>query len=203
MNKKRVIIIAVIIACLLVGIPVGYFLLNPAPVSTANWSLNGAPQNIVIIHNDLAQKIQTNNLSWNDLPEFVVYSRYVANNCPEVLQYFLNWNNEILFSITDGKSFWIQTQNGNLTMDCGAYPPTTFDLTVTLDTATALLLLTQKLNAQTAYLQGKISVDGSLQNSHTFSEILSTIVSTIIQFSANAPAINLNDAIQILVTIIP
>ena len=105
-------------------------------------------QNIVIIHNDLAQKIQTNNLSWNDLPEFVVYSRYVANNCPEVLQYFLNWNNEILFSITDGKSFWIQTQNGNLTMDCGSYPPTTFDLTVTLDTATALLLLTQKLDPQ-------------------------------------------------------
>ncbi len=137
-------------------------------------------------------------MSWNDFPEFVVYSRYVANNCPEVLQYFLNWNNEILFSITDGKSFWIQTQNGNLTMDCGSYPPTTFDLTVTLDTATALLLLTQKLNAQTAYLQGKISVDGSLQNSHTFSEILSTIVSTIIQSSANAPAINLNDAIQIL-----
>ena len=41
-------------------------------------------------------------------------------------------------------------------------------------------------------------MDGSLQNSHTFSEILSTIVSTIIQSSANAPAINLNDAIQIL-----
>ncbi len=58
MNKKRVIIIAVIIACLLVGIPVGYFLLNPAPVSTANWSLNGAPQNIVIIHNDLVRKFK-------------------------------------------------------------------------------------------------------------------------------------------------
>ncbi|MFO7837712.1 MAG: hypothetical protein R6V83_13800 [Candidatus Thorarchaeota archaeon] len=70
---------------LIITIPTGIFIVNIlTPKEPDPFTLDDAPQGIRDIQSRLQQKLDSGNFSWTDIPDYVSFCQYIADNSPEV-----------------------------------------------------------------------------------------------------------------------
>ena len=112
--RRRVKVLLVLVIVLLITIPVVYVVFNVllAPGESEPFSLDDAPQYIRDAQEDLKEKLESEILAWEDMPEFIEFSQYLADNSPEIQELTEGWDVTVLFEIGDTDNMWFIVDDG-------------------------------------------------------------------------------------------
>ncbi|MCG3220332.1 MAG: aryl-sulfate sulfotransferase, partial [Candidatus Heimdallarchaeota archaeon] len=179
MNKvlKKSLIAFSILAILIVSAGVTTFLVIKLTHRVVPFDLSDAPAEILLIRDQLLDDLGNDTFEWSDMADFVIFSQYVANNSPEILELVSDWEEIVLFNITDEiNNLWFLIVDNSLQVEIGDNPPTEYGILIELDFATMIRIIKQEVSPLKAFQQGDLKYDGK------FDEVL--VVNQIVEIAA-------------------
>ena len=178
-RTKNILITVGIILVILVSVGAGliFELLNRYKAEP--FDLSNAPQYIIDIKDDLSQKLEEDTFEWSDMPDFVTFAQYVADNSPDVLKELVGWEERALINITDRGNIFLSIGNDSLTVDIVTSAPAELSIYIEITFAVAKEILSAELTTQQAFQSGKLSFDGILEDVIAVGWLIDTAAATI------------------------
>ena len=150
------------------------FKYNPVP-----FSLDNAPTDIIKIKEDLFDKLENGLFTWEDMQDFVVFSQYVADNSPVILELVKDWTDVVWFNVSDEEDMWFIIENDSLTVEIGSTPPESYNIVIRLDFSTMVNIIKQEITPRKAHQRGFLSFDGKFNDVLKVNQIVETAAATI------------------------
>lgn len=179
--KRRVKVLLVLAIVLLITIPVVYVVFNVllSPGESEPFSLDNAPQYIRDAQEDLKEKLESEILAWEDMPEFVEFSQYLADNSPEIQELTEGWDVTVLFQIGDTNNMWFFIEDGSIDIHIGTEPPQDYGILVDLSFETFADIMRQDETPLSAFQQGTLQFEGPFGQVLTIAQITGIVSATI------------------------
>ncbi|MFW9886862.1 MAG: aryl-sulfate sulfotransferase [Candidatus Thorarchaeota archaeon] len=179
--RRRAKVLTGLAVVLLITIPVVYFVFNIllAPPEAEPFNLDNAPQYIRDAQQELKAKLQGETLSWNDMPQFVEFSQYLADNSPEIQELTEGWDVTVLFEIGDSDYMWFFVEDGSIDIHIGAEPPQDYGIRVSLSFETFADILQQDETPLSAFQKGTLRFEGPFGQVLTIAQITGIVSATI------------------------
>ncbi len=179
-KKTKTILISVgIVLGLIIAGGGSFFLYLKFAYVAKPFDLSNAPQYILDIKDDLSEKLDENTFEWSNMPDFVIFAQYVADNSPDVLEKLKGWEEEVLLNITDRGNLWLSIGNDSLSLDIVTTPPTTYSIYIEITFAVAKEILSAELSTQQAFQSGKLTFEGNLEDVIAVGWLVDTAAATI------------------------
>ncbi|MHA2209155.1 MAG: SCP2 sterol-binding domain-containing protein, partial [Candidatus Thorarchaeota archaeon] len=179
--RRRVKVLLVLAIVLLITIPVVYVIFNVllAPPDAEPFSLDNAPEYIRDAQEDLKEKLESEILTWEDMPEFVEFSQYLADNSPEIQELTGDWDVTVLFQIGDTDYMWFIVEDGSIDIHIGTEPPQDYGIRVDLSFETFADIMRQDETPLSAFQQGTLQFEGPFGQVLTIAQITGIVSATI------------------------
>ena len=179
--RRRVKVLISLAIVLLITIPVVYFVFNIllAPPEAEPFNLDDAPQYIRDAQEELKAKLEGETLSWDDMPQFVEFSQYLADNSPEIQELTEGWDVTVLFEIGDSDYMWFFVGDGSIDIQIGTEPPQDYGIRVSLSFETFADILQQDETPLSAFQKGTLQFEGPFGQVLTIAEITGIVSATI------------------------
>ena len=179
MNKilKKSLIAFSILVILIISAGVITFVVIKLTHRVVPFDLSDAPTEILLIRDQLLGELANDTFEWSDMADFIIFGQYIANNSPEVLELVSNWEETVLFNVTDEvNSMWFYIGDNSLKIEIGDNPPTAYGILIELDFATVIRIIKEEVSPQKAFQKGDLRYDGK------FNEVL--VVNQLIEIAA-------------------
>jgi len=178
-RTKKILLGLGISILIIFGAGLGFFLYIKLGFRPEVFSLDDAPQEILDIQTDLTAKLDSGTFTWSDMPDFVTFSQYVADNSPLVLDLIQDWDEVVWFNITDQEFMWFLIENDSLILDIGTNPPGTYGIIITLNFATMVEIIHRDVTPQQSFQRGDLKFKGNFNDVLTVNQIVETAAATL------------------------
>ncbi|MCG3225815.1 MAG: aryl-sulfate sulfotransferase [Candidatus Heimdallarchaeota archaeon] len=162
------------------------FKYKPVPLDLEN-----APSEIKDIREDLYPKLVNYLFTWEDMVDFVIFSQYVADNSPVVLELVKDWDDIVWFNVSDEDDMWFYIEDDSLTVEIGPNPPENYGIIINLNFETMVRIIKQDVTPQKAFQRGTLTFEGDLNDVLKVNQIVETAAATIM--GTYAPPIEITD----------
>ena len=181
MNKKLKIALITtgIIIILVVATGVTFMQVIERKYKPTALDLTNAPQEIKDIKEDLSAKLEIDTFTWADMPDFVIFSQYVADNHQIILDLVEDWEEIVWFNVADEDDMWFIITGGSLTYDIGPDPPEGHGILIELDFATTIEIIRTDVTPQQAFMKGDLTFDGKFSDVLKVNQIVEIAATTL------------------------
>ena len=180
--KKRTKIILISIGVFLLLVIAGglsFFLTIKLKYKPVPFNLDDAPQEIIDIKENLYPKLIDNTFNWGDMADFVIFSQYVADNSPIVLDLIKDWEEIVWFDVSDEDDMWFYIEDDSLTLEIGPNPPENYGIVIHLDFETMVDIIKQDITPQKAFQRGILTFEGKFNDVLKVNQIVEIAAATI------------------------
>jgi len=196
-RTKRILIGVGILLGVVIASGGGFFLYIKLGFRSQVFNLDDAPQEILDIQDDLVAKLDVGTFNWSDMPDFVIFAHYIADNSPLVLDLVKDWEEIVWFNITDQEYMWFIIGNNSLIFDLGPNPPGTYGIIITLDFETMVEIIHRDVTPQQAHMHGDLQFKGNFNDVLTVNQIVETAAATLM--GTYSPPIEITGNLEITV----
>ena len=141
--------------------------------------LENAPAEIREIRDDLYPKLIDDTFTWDDMPDFVIFSQYIADNSPVVLDLVDDWDQIVWFNVSDEDDMWFFIEDDSLTVEIGSDPPENYGIVIRLDFELMKSIMRQDITPQKAFQRGQLTFDGPFNEVLQVNQIVEIAAATI------------------------
>jgi hypothetical protein len=180
--KKRTKIILISIGVFFILVIAGglsFFLTIKFKYKPEALNLENAPQEIIDIKEDLYLKLVDNTFSWADMSDFVIFSQYIADNSPIVLELVEDWVEIVWFNVSDEDDMWFFIEDESLTVEIGPDPPDNYGIIINLNFETMVRIIKQDITPQKAFQKGILTFEGEFNDVLKVNQIVETAAASI------------------------
>ena len=176
--KKSILALGII---LIISIPSIFFVMNIlTPREPEPFNLDDAPQEILDIQSRLQQKLDSGNFSWADIPDYVTFCQYVADNSPAVHDAVEGKNQVAALDVEDEGSIIYEMADGELDVSHSSALPSEPDIIVSMAFDVFVSLLKMEQTAIAAFQNGDLGLEGSFSEALEVYNIFSTFNATLL-----------------------
>ncbi len=181
MKKKIKILLFSIGSLILIFIAGGlsFFLTIHFKYKPVPFNLDNAPVEIIDIKVDLFSKLENNSFIWENMDDFVIFSQYVADHSPVILELVKDWDDVVWFNVSDEEDMWFIIENDSLTVEIGPSPPDNYNIVISLNFTTMVRIIKQEITPRKAFQRGSLSFDGKFGDVLKVNQIVETAAATI------------------------
>jgi hypothetical protein len=174
---KRSLIAFGIFVALIITAGVTTFLVLKLTHRVVPLDLSDAPPEILSIREDLLNVLGDDTFDWSHMTDFIIFSQYVADNSPEILDLIEDWEQIVLFNVTDQvNDMWFLIGNDSLIVEIGGNPPEEFGIIINLNFDTMTRIIKEEVSPLKAFQKGDLTFEGE------FDEVL--VVNQIVEIAA-------------------
>lgn len=179
MRRRTKAIIAVVVI-LVITIPVAFVVISLlTPPEVEPFSLDDAPQEILDLRSDLKSKLDADTFTWADIPDYLTFCQYVADNAPQVQDLIEGKELTYDFDIGDEGHVIYVLSGGELTMEASSSSPTEPDITITMEFEVLLSLIRLERTAIAAFQTGDLDFDGPLGEALNINQVIRIFNATL------------------------
>ncbi len=143
------------------------------------FSLDDAPQQILDIQEDLVTKLDEDTFAWSDMPDFVIFAQYIADNSPLIKKLVKDWEEVVWLNVTDQEYMWLIIGGDALTFNIGPTPPGSYGILITIDFAECKRILHRDVTPQNSFMAGDLKFEGDFNDVLTVNQIVETAAATL------------------------
>ena len=200
MKKGIKVVLVIAIVSILMVVSIGAITLTvikqrhkPIP-----YSMENAPKEILEIREELSGKLENETFIWSDMNDFLIFAQYVADNSPDVLEIISDWEETVLFDVTDeDEGMWFFIDNNSAIVEIGTNPPTNFGILITLDFATMVHILKRDITPQQAFQKGDLKFEGDFSDVLKINQVVEIAALTLMGTYVSPPEISDNFTITV------
>ena len=178
-RTKTILITVGIILGIVIAVGAGLIINLLTKYSAKPYDLSDAPQYILDIKDDLSDKLEADTFEWSDMPDFLTFCKYVADNHPDVLKELKGWEERALINITDQGSIFLLIGNDSLNVDLVYSTPADLSIYIEITFEVAKDILSAELSTQKAFQTGKLTFTGVLEDVIAVGWLIDTAAATI------------------------
>ncbi|MGV9103493.1 MAG: aryl-sulfate sulfotransferase, partial [Candidatus Thorarchaeota archaeon] len=148
---------------LIITIPTAIFIVNIlTPKEPAPFTLDDAPQGIRDIQSRLQQKLDSGNFSWTDIPDYVTFCQYIADNSPEVQDLVEGKELTAVLDIDEEGCIIYELADGELGIETSSSTPSEPDITVSMSFDVFVSMVKMEKTPIAAFQNGALDFQGTL-----------------------------------------
>lgn len=125
----------------------------------------------------LNEKIESGNFVVADIPDYLSVFCQFGNVLDELQEEVQGWNRQIYFDMPGAGRYWIAIDQGRFTTGSGESAEE--DLVLTMDAVDAAQIFSGELDAESAFMSGKLKIRGDLPDAIKFNELLEIVAEEI------------------------
>ncbi|MBS3795778.1 MAG: aryl-sulfate sulfotransferase, partial [Candidatus Thorarchaeota archaeon] len=166
---------------LIISIPSIFFVMNIlTPREPEPFDLDDAPQEMLNIQSRLQQKLNSGNFSWADIPDYVTFCQYVADNSPAVHDAVKGKNQVAALDVEDEGCIIYEIANDELDVRHSSTLPSEPDIIVSMSLDVFVSLVKMEQTAIAAFQNGDLGLEGSFSEALEVYNIFSTFNATLL-----------------------
>ena len=184
----------IFLAGFLIAIPVSTVLLSLLGFSAVNlfvqsllreqeadpFSLDDAPDHIIELKTELKDKFHNETFTWEDMPTYIEFCQWLADNSPDILDLVKDWDQNVLFNFNNASGdMWFIIEDNSLTIEYGSVYPEDYGIMIDLSFETFIDIMKQDETPLSANLGGRLHYQGPFPEVLKVSKIATTAAATI------------------------
>ncbi|MBN2151451.1 MAG: SCP2 sterol-binding domain-containing protein [Candidatus Lokiarchaeota archaeon] len=118
---------------------------------------------------ELRDKIEKDTITVDDIPKYLTVIKEVAKESEEIQDEIDGWVKSVQFKVKDKLDAWISFDNGEVEVKTGLKENA--DVTLEMDEETAVGLFSGKVDGASAYMAGRLKVNGPLPDAIKFNMV--------------------------------
>ncbi|MFX0062301.1 MAG: aryl-sulfate sulfotransferase [Candidatus Hermodarchaeota archaeon] len=152
------------------------------------FSLDDAPEYIIELKKELKEKFGNETFSWDDMPKFVNFSQYLADNSPQVQELIKGWEQIVLFDFENAPGdMWFLIGDDSMTIEFGADPPQDYGVLIDLSFETFIDIMKQDETPLSTFQKGTLNYEGPFNEVMSVAQISNIASATVMD--TNIPTI--------------
>ncbi|MFX1517489.1 MAG: aryl-sulfate sulfotransferase [Promethearchaeota archaeon] len=182
--RKSVKILLIISVCIIIlSIPTLIIISNILKMGerAQPFNLENAPKNVITSKLVLKEKLENDTFSLEeDRDEFLNFSQWMADNCPDILDLIKNWDQTVFFEIENSTSdMWWIIEDNTAIVEVGTNPPEEYGLLIRFDFRTFKDILMQIETPLSAFIKGTLTFDGPFNDALKVAQVAAVVSATI------------------------
>ena len=186
-RRTKVGLVIVIIGIILIPLAfILYNILNPGG-AVEPFNLDDAPNHIIEAKKELKGKLENETLTWDDMHTFVMFSQYMADNCPDILELIKNWDETVLFDFGTTDYMWFFIGSDSVDIKLGTDPPQEYGILIELSFQTFIEIMRQDETPLSSFQKGTLTFDGPFDDVLVIARITEIVSATIMDTNIPPP----------------